>query len=150
MDQREEKATTLEGRREEHACESKTWRDWACDDPLYKATFTRLGATNAYAVHLIEQTPLHSTVPLKLVFEMATPLYQGLDAILNKQQDLSTIKIQVSSRQHIHVRYTCYCTPTTWSYNVMHEIVEGLNEQLSMKQDLNRGLLLQLSFIKKQ
>ena len=41
------------------------------------------------------------------------------------------------------------CTPDTWSYTVMDEILEALNEQLSMKQDLNRGLLLQLSFIKK-
>ena len=132
------------------ATETKTWKDWAFEDPLYKATFTRLGETNAYAVQLIEQTPVHPDVVRNAVFEVGTPLYQGLDAILNKQQDLSTIKIQVSSRQHVHVRYTCYCTPTTWSYNVMQEIVDGLNEQLSMKQDLNRGLLLQLSFIKTQ
>ena len=147
MEQREGKANKDMPK---HLEPNVNWMDCAFEDPLYKATFTRLGETNAYTVQLLEQTPVHSTVPRNLVFEMATPLYQGLDAILNKQQDLSTIKIQVSSRQHIHVRYTCYCTPTTWSYNVMHEIVEGLNEQLSMKQDLNRGLLLQLSFIKTQ
>ena len=145
MEQREGKANKDMPK---HLEPNVNWMDCAFEDPLYKATFTRLGETNAYTVQLLEQTPVHSTVPRNLVFEMATPLYQGLDAILNKQQDLSTIKIQVSSRQHIHVRYTCYCTPTTWSYNVMHEIVEGLTEQLSMKQDLNRGLLLQLSFIK--
>ena len=145
MEQREGKANKDMPK---HLEPNVNWMDCAFEDPLYKATFTRLGETNAYTVQLLEQTPVHSTVPRNLVFEMVTPLYQGLDAILNKQQDLSTIKIQVSSRQHIHVRYTCYCTPTTWSYNVMHEIVEGLTEQLSMKQDLNRGLLLQLSFIK--
>ena len=132
-----------------HLESNVNWMDCAFEDPLYKATFTRLGETNAYTVQLLEHPPLHATVPRNLVFEVAYPLYQGLDAILKKQQDLSTIKIQVSSRQHVHVRYTCYCTPATWSYHVMQEIVEGLNEQLSMKQDLNRGLLLQLSFIRR-
>ena len=126
-----------------------TWMDSALDDPLYKATFTRLGETNAYTVHLIEQRPSHLDVARNLVFEVVNPLYQGLDIILNKQKDLSTIKIQVSSRQHVHVRYTCYCTPETWSYTTMDEILEGMNDQLTMKQNLNGGLLLQLSFIKK-
>ena len=131
------------------ACEVKTWMDWAIEDPLYKATFTQLGETNAYAAHLIEQTPVHLGVDRNLIFEVVNPLYEGLDAILNKQKAISTIKIQASSRQHVHVHYTCYCTPETWSYTVMDEILEGLNEQLSMKQNLNRGLLLQLSFIRK-
>ena len=133
----------------EKACETKTWMDWAFEDPLYKATFTQLGETNAYAVYLIDQTPVHLDVPRNLIFEVVNPLYQGLDVILNKQKDLSTIKIQVSSREHVHVYYTCYCTPDTWSYTTMDEILEGLTEQLSMKQDLNRGLLIQLSFVKK-
>ena len=125
----------------EKACETKTWMDWAFEDPLYKATFTRLGETNAYAVYLIDQTPVYLDVPRNLIFEVVNPLYQGLDVILNKQQDLSAIKI--------HVYYTCYCTPDTWSYTTMDEILEALNDQLTMKQNLNRGLLLQLSFIKK-
>ena len=133
----------------EKATETKSWMDWAFEDPLYKATFTRLGDTHAYSVQLLEQTPVHSDVARNLVFEVVNPLYQGLDSILKKEQGLSTIKIQVSSREHFYVHYTCYCTPETWSYTVMDEILEGLNEQLSMKQNLNRGLLIQLSFIKK-
>ena len=129
--------------------ETKTWMDWAFEDPLYKATFTRLGDTHAYSVNLIPQTPVHSDVARNLVFEVVNPLYQGLDAILKKEKPISTIKIHVSSREHVYVYYTCYCTPDTWSYTVMDEILEGLNEQLSMKQNLNRGLLIQLSFIKK-
>ena len=128
--------------------ETKTWMDWAFDDPLYKVTFTRLGDTHAYSVNLIEQTPDHVDVPRNLIFEVVNPLYQGLDSILKKEKDNSTIKIHVSSREHFHVYYTCYCTPGTWSYTVMDEILEGLNEQLRMKQDLNRGLLIKLSFIK--
>ena len=133
----------------EKATEVKTWMDWAFEDPLYKATFTRLANTNAYSVNLIPQTPVHADVSRNLVFEVVNPLYQGLDTILKKEKPVSTIKIHVSSREHVYVYYTCYCTPDTWSYTVMDEILEGLNEQLSMKQDLNRGLLIQLSFIKK-
>ena len=127
--------------------ETKTWMDWAFEDPLYKATFTRLGDTHAYSANLIPQTPVHRDVARNLVFEVVNPLYQGLDAILKKEKPVSTIKIHVSSREHVYVYYTCYCTPDTWSYTVMDEILEGLNEQLSMRQDLNRGLLIQLSFI---
>ena len=130
--------------------QTKTWMEWAFEDPLYKATFTRLGETHAYSVHLTPQTPVHSDVPRNLVFETVHPLYQGLDAILKKEKPVSTIKIHVSSREHVYVYYTCYCTPETWSYTVMDEILEELKKQLSMKQDLNRGLLIQLSFIKKQ
>ena len=128
---------------------TKTWMDWSFEDPLYKATFTRLGDTHAYSVNLIPQKPVHSDVPRNLVFETVNPLYQGLDAILKKEKPISTIKIHVSSREHVYVYYTCYCTPDTWSFTVMDEILQGLNEQLSMKQNLNRGLLIQLSFIKK-
>ena len=145
MEQREGKANKDMPK---HLEPNVNWMDCAFEDPLYKATFTRLGETNAYTVQLLEQTPVHSDVTRNLVFEVAYPLYQGLDDILKKQQGLSTIKIQVSSRQHVHVRYICYCTPETWSFTVVKDIVEGLTEQLSMKQDLNRGLLLQLSFIK--
>ena len=139
----------LKETKESKVTETKTWMDWAFEDPLYKATFTRLGDTQAYSVNLIPQTPVHSSVARNLVFEVVNPLYQGLDDILKEEKDISTIKIHVSSRQHVHVYYTCYCTPGTWSFKVMDEILEGLNEQLSMKQDLNRGLLIQLSFIKK-
>ena len=135
--------------KESKATESKSWMDWAFEDPLYKATFTRLGDTHAYSVNLIPQTPVHSDVTRNLIFEVVNPLYQGLDAILKKEKPISTIKIHVSSREHVYVYYTCYCTPDTWSFTVMDEILQGLDEQLSMKQNLNRGLLIQLSFIKK-
>ena len=130
--------------------ESKTWMDMALDDPLFKATFTRLGDTNAYIAELQHQTP-RQLGDRNLVFEVVHPLYQGLNTLLQQRAtpQTSTIRIQVSSREHVGVSYTCYCTPETWSYTVMDEILEGLNDQLTMKQNLNRGLLLQLSFIKK-
>ena len=33
-------------------------------------------------------------------------------------------------------------------YRTMDEIMEGFNEQMTMKQNLNGGLLIKLSFIK--
>ena len=142
------KEETVNEKVNEKATEAKTWMDWALEDPMYKATFIRVGETNVYTANLISQTPTHMDVPRNLIFEVVNPLYRGLDAILNEEKDLSTIKIDVSSREHLHVYYTCYCTPGTWSYTVMDEILEGLDEQLTMKQNLNGGLLIKLSFIK--
>ena len=150
LSKEKQQQTTSKGaadRKEEKV--TKTWMDWAFEDPLYKATFTRLGDTHAYSANLLPQTPVHSNVTRNLIFEVVNPLYQGLDAILKKEKPVSTIKIHVSSREHVYIYYTCYCTPDTWSFTVMDEILQGLDEQLSVKQNLNRGLLIQLSFIKK-
>ena len=143
-----EETHSLDGKDCKKNEQPKTWLDLALKDPLFKATFTRLGETNAYSVNLQEQTPAQLG-DRNLVFEVVNPLYQGLNAILAKRKEGSTIRLQVSSREHVDVSYTCYCTTDTWSYTVMDGILEGLNEQLSMKQNLNRGLLLQLSFIQK-
>ena len=130
--------------------EQKTWMDLALEDPLFKATFTQLADTDAFVTTLREQTP-HQLGDRNLAFEVVNPLYQGLNAILKPRLTPQTSQIRplTSCRQHVGVTYTCYCTPETWSYTVMDEIVEGLSEQLSMRQDLNQGLLIQLSFIKK-
>lgn len=52
----------------------------------------------------------------------------------------------VSSREHWDVIYMCEFPPDQWSYAKMDEIIEALTDQLTMKQDLNRGLLMSLSF----
>ena len=120
------------------------------DDPLFKATFTRLGDTNAYTVNLQEQSP-NQHGDRNLVYEVVYPLYEGLNELIEqgKTPNTSLITIRASSREHVGVTFSCHCTPDTWSYTTMDEIMEGLNDQLSMKQNLNRGLLIQLSFIKK-
>ena len=83
-----------------------------------------------------------------LVFEVVYPLYQGLNAILEKRKTPKTslIKIETSFREHSKVSYTCECTPDQWSYNTMDKISEELADQLTMKQNLDRGLLMNLSF----
>ena len=81
-------------------------------------------------------------------FEIAYPLYHGLNDIieLTKTCKTSQIKIKASSREHWDVVYTCEFRVDQWSYNKMDEIMEGLADQLTMKQNLNGGLLMQLSF----
>ena len=81
-------------------------------------------------------------------FEIAYPLYHGLNDIieLTKTSKTSQIKIKASSREHQDVVYTCEFRVDQWSHNKMDEIMEGLADQLTMKQNLNGGLLMQLSF----
>ena len=54
--------------------------------------------------------------------------------------------METSSREHKGVTYTCEFTPDKWSYATMDELTEALADQLPMKQDLNRGLLMSLYF----
>ena len=81
-------------------------------------------------------------------FEIAYPIYHGLNDIieLTKSYKTSHIKMKVSSREHWDVVYTCELRVDRRSYNKMDEIIEGPADQLTMKQDLNGGLLIQLSF----
>lgn len=112
--------------KEMKACEAKsekTWMDWAFEDPMFKATFTRVGESNAYIAELHEQTSCQLG-NRNLIFEVVNPFYQGLDAILKPHliPQTAQMRLETSSRQYVNVSYTCYCTPDTWSYTVMDEI----------------------------
>ena len=76
------------------------------------------------------------------------PIYHELNDIieLTKPSKTSQIKIRASSREHWDVVYTCEFRVDQWSYNKMNEIIEASTDQLTMKQDLNGGLFIQLSF----
>ena len=63
-----------------------------------------------------------------------------------KTAKTSEIKIKVNSREHFEVVYTGDFRVDQWSYNKTDEIMEGLADQLTMKQNLNDGLLIQLTF----
>ena len=136
--------------------ESKTWKEWALFNPLYHAFIrvggNRKGKTLPYEVCLLENSPVRRDVERDLLFEIGNVIYPQVDSTL--QYDLpkgtSQIKFQVSSRQYKDVEYICYCTPETWSYTVMNEILEGLNEQLIPPQDLTEGLFMTLSFVKRK
>lgn len=75
------------------------------------------------------------------------PLYQGLNDIeITRPSKTTQIKIKVSSREHWDVTYKCEFSADQWSCAKMDEIIETLADQLTMKQNLNRGLLMNLSF----
>ena len=98
-------------------------------------------------VDLKRQTPSKQG-DRNLVFEVVYPLYHDLNAIIEQRKtpQTSLIKIETPSREHSNVVYTCECTPDQWSYNFMDQILEALAYQLTATQNLNQGLLINLSF----
>ena len=124
-----------------------SWLQMAIDYPLFKATYTKIGDTDLYVVDLKRKTTTKQGVR-NLVFEVVYPLYHGLNAIIEQRKTPKTslIKIQTSSREHVEVTYTCECTPDKWSYNTMDKISEALAGQLTMKQNLDRELVMNFSF----
>ena len=119
----------------------------ALDDPLLKVVYTRIFGANLYVIDITQNPPSKEGVR-NMDFEIAYPLYHGLNDIieLTKTSKTSQIKIKAFSREHWDVVYTCEFRVDQWSYNKMDEIMEGLADQLTMKQNLNGGLLMQLSF----
>ena len=119
----------------------------ALDDPLFKVDYTRIFGATLYVVDITQNPPSKEGVR-NMDFEIVYPIYHRLNDIikLTKTSKTSQIKIKVSSREHWDVVYTCEFRVDQWTYNKMDEIIEGLADQLTMKQDLNGGLLIQLSF----
>lgn len=70
-----------------------------------------------------------------------------MNDIIEKRKTLKTtlIKVEASSREHMNVTCACEFSPGEWSYTTMDEITEALAEELTMKQNLNRGLLMRIS-----
>lgn len=142
----------LEAEREERELLAKNedklhWLKLALDDPMFKVSYTRVFVSNLYVVDITQHPPSKGGAR-NFDFEVVYPLYQGLNDIFEtrKTSKTSQIKIKVSSREHWDVTYTCESSPDQWSYAKMDEIIEALTGQLTMKQDLNRGLLMSLSF----
>ena len=142
----------MQAEREQRELEAKnedklSWMELALDYPKFKATFTKIGDADLHVVDLKRQTPSKQG-DRNLVFEVVYPLYQGLNAILEKRKTPKTslIKIETSSREHSKVSYTCECTPDQWSYNTMDKISEASVDQLTATQNLDQELLMNLSF----
>lgn len=127
-----------------------SWLEMAIDYPLFNATYTRVKGTNLYVVDLNKVSPSKEGTR-NLDFQVVYPLYHGLNDIIEtrKTPKTSLVKVETSSREHFDVTYTCEFTPDQWSYATMDEITEALADQLTVKQDLNRGLLMNLSFYDK-
>jgi len=56
------------------------------------------------------------------------------------------IQLCASVREYWQASYRGAFSPKQWGYNKMDEIMEALADQLTMKQNLNGGLLVHLSF----
>ena len=79
-------------------------------------------------------------------FTVLDSCMDGIKFLSSKTPKTTYITIKVSSREHLDVTYKCEFSPDQWSYYKMDEITEALADQLTMKQNLNRGLLMSLSF----
>ena len=130
---------------------SKTWKEWALFNPLYKASLIGQDNPLTLTVFLHKNSPVRTDVDRDLLFEMGYPMFKEVDKTLRRRLPKGTtqIKLQVNSRQYNHVEYTRYCTPATWSFTVMEDILQGLTEQLNDVQDLSRGLIIKPFFINK-
>ena len=123
------------------------WMELAFEDPLFKVSSTQVFGANLYLFDITQKPPTKEGVR-NLDFEIVYPIYHELNEIieLTKPAKTTQIKIKASSREHWEVVYTCEFRVDQWSYNKIDEITEGLADQLTMKQNLNGGLLIQLSF----
>ena len=81
-------------------------------------------------------------------FEIVYPIYSALHDIIEstKTSKTSVIKIKVNSKEHFEAVYMDEFPVDQWSYSKTDDIMEGLADQLTMKQNLNGGLLVQLTF----
>ena len=127
--------------------ENLHWMELALEDPIFKASYTQIFGSNLYVVDITQKPPSKEGVR-NMDFEIVYPIYHRLNDIieLTKPSKTSQIKIKVSSREHWDVIYTSEFRVDRWSYNKMDEIMDGLADQLTMKQNFNGGLLIQLSF----
>ena len=80
-------------------------------------------------------------------FEAVFPFYTCVSEIIEKRktQKTTAIKIEALSREHWHVEYTCNFSQNQWSYTKMDAIMDALADQLTMKENLNRGLMMNIS-----
>ena len=130
--------------------EPKTPREWAWFNPLYKAYIIERDNPHVYNVVFSDSYSVRTDVVRDIPLEVGYAVFAEFDPILRQQlpKGTSQMKLQVNSRKYNHVEYTCYCTPATWSFTVMEEIMEGLNEQLISPIVLALGLDIQVSFVK--
>jgi len=126
---------------------TKDWLELACEDPLFKVTCNSVWGSNIYIVDIKQQPPT-IVGERNMEFEMVFPLYNALEEVIEKKTTPKTtnIKLRASSREYWDAVFECEFLPTQWSYFKMDEILEALADELTMKQNLNGGLLVRLWF----
>ena len=112
----------------------------AIDDPPYNVTYTTALGTSVYALDLTENPPSKEGAR-NMDFEVVFPFYTCVSEIIEKLKTstMGMLKIDISSREHRVMEYTCEFPLGKWSYTKMDEIMDALADQLTMKENLNRG-----------
>ena len=138
--------TSLEARTNRQNKETQRWMYLATDDPLCKVTYTNVLGTNLYALDFTENQTTKEGVR-NMSFEVVFPFYTCVSSIIDKRKTPKTamIKLETSSRGHCNVKYSCEFTFETWCFVKMDEIISALAEQLTTKENLNRGLMMNIS-----
>ena len=121
------------------------WMELAIDDPLFKVTCKSVWGANMYIVEIKQQSPT-MVGERNMDFEVVYPFYMALTEVIEKKTTprTTTIKLRASSREYWDAVYENEFSPSQWGYQIMDDILEGLADELTMKQDLNRGLLVRL------
>ena len=124
------------------------WMELALDDPMFEVEYFRAAGTHLYSFDFIKREPKKAG-PRNIDFELVYALYLATSEIIEaiKPAKSSRIKVLTSSREHFGVDYTADFPVDQWSYTQVDNIMEGLAEQLTMRQNLNRGLLVRFIFI---
>ena len=141
LEKMEEERKKRQARNQEH------WMELALEDPLFQVSSTQVFGTSLYVFDITQKPPTKEGVR-NLDFEIVYPIYHELNEIIEKTKPAKAtqLKIKTSAREHWEVIYNCEFPLDQWSYNKVDEITEKLAEQLTMKQNLNNGLLFHLVF----
>ena len=125
----------------------ENWRTLALEDPVFQVSSTQVAGTNLYVFDITQKPPTKEGVR-NWDFEIVYPIYHELNEIIEKTKPAKAtrLKIRTSSREHWEVVYICEFPIDQWSYNKVDKITEKLADQLTMQQNLNGGLLIQVSF----
>ena len=128
----------------------QVWMTLAKDYPLFKVTCKSVWGANIYIVEIKQQSAILEG-ERNMDFEVVYPFYMALTEVIEKKTTprTTTIKLRASSREHWDAVYESEFCPMQWGYQKMDDILEGLADELTMKQDLNRGLLVRLWFHEK-
>ena len=125
------------------AKETPHWLDLALDDPICRVSYMPYVGRNIYVLHLTQNETILKGAR-NLLFEVVFPMYTCVSDILEKRQPSKTelIRLHLSSRDHLHVEYTCAFPFEKWCFFKMDDILTSLEDQLAMNENLNGGLLM--------
>lgn len=124
-------------------------------DPLYKVEhlqFSKSDRIFRFDVNLHQRRKPRSEDLIEIMAEMLEELpaafFAGLDEIIQREKQATTYGFQVhaTSRERLHVFDTFFIRLHNWNVQRMDSILEGLSDKLTMKENLNKGLILVITF----